>query len=62
MTDWQGVPDYDDDDTCPQCGGEEFVFECFDGQCADCDVGCDDCTVPCPTCNRKAIPPPPKGD
>lgn len=32
---------------CPVCGGEGFVFECFDGFCLDADVGCDDCTRPC---------------
>lgn len=35
------------DDECPICGGEGFVFECFDGFCADADIGCDDCTRPC---------------
>lgn len=38
-------------DECPICGGEGFVFDCFDGCCLDADVGCDDCTRPC-ECNR----------
>jgi len=43
--------DFDCDDECPICGGEGFVFECFDGCCADCDIGCDDCTRLC-DCQR----------
>ena len=35
------------DDECPICGGEGFVFECFDGFCEDADIGCDDCERPC---------------
>jgi hypothetical protein len=38
------------DDECPCCGGEGFIFDCFDGFCADADMGCDDCTRPCPEC------------
>jgi hypothetical protein len=49
--------DYDDADTCPTCDGEEFIFECFDGQCLDNEVGCDLCTRACPTCNRKVVAP-----
>lgn len=48
-------PDYDDGE-CPICGGEGFVFDCFDGCCADCDVGCDDCTRPCSCQKRQASP------
>ena len=45
--------DYDDDGSeCYECGGEGFVHDCFDGFCADADVGCDDCTRPCPACAR----------
>lgn len=43
------APAYDDD-ACQRCGGEGFIFECFDGFCEDADVGCDDCTQPCPEC------------
>ena len=42
----------DQDDTCQRCGGEGFVFDCFDGFCEDADIGCDDCTRPCPDCQR----------
>ncbi len=38
---------------CPECGGEGFVFGCFDGCCLDADIGCDDCTRPCPVCGDK---------
>lgn len=37
----------DIDEKCPTCGGEGFTFDCFDGCCADAEVGCDDCTRPC---------------
>ncbi len=47
-------PDDDfDDGACQRCGGEGFVFECFDGYCEDAEVGCDDCTRPCPECRRR---------
>lgn len=48
-------PDYDDDDGCPICGGEGFIFDCFDGCCEDADVGCDDCTRPC-ECQKRQAP------
>ena len=48
----------DDDNECPQCGGEGFVFQCFDGFCEDADVGCDDCTRPCPECGIRYKPAP----
>lgn len=38
------------DDECPVCGGEGFIFDCFDGCCIDAEIGCDDCTSPCPEC------------
>jgi hypothetical protein len=44
--------DYDTEDECSLCGGDGFVFECFDGCCLDCDIGCDDCTHPCPECSK----------
>lgn len=43
------------DSECSHCGGEGFIFECFDGFCEDADVGCDDCTRPCPECSRRSI-------
>lgn len=42
-----------DDDECPSCGGEGFISNCFDGFCADAEVGCDDCTVICPECKNR---------
>ncbi len=41
-----------ENDGCPCCGGEGFIFDCFDGFCLDADIGCDDCTRRCPECNR----------
>lgn len=46
--------DHNEYDECPHCGGEGFVFECFDGCCEDCDVGCDLCTKPCSECSVAA--------
>lgn len=46
-----GLSADDLDEECPICGGEGFTFDCFDGCCADADVGCDDCTRPC-ECQR----------
>ena len=51
------APDYDYDDhddnrDCYQCGGEGFVWDCFDGFCVNAEDGCDDCTRPCPECAR----------
>lgn len=41
-----------DDEPCQECGGEGVTFSCFDGFCADAEVGCDDCTRACPECAR----------
>jgi hypothetical protein len=48
-----GPGDWDDDGECPCCAGEGIIFNCFDGSCADADVGCDDCTEPCPECTSR---------
>ena len=50
------MTNYPDDDNgeCWRCGGEGYVFECFDGYCLDAEVGCDDCTRRCPECVRRA--------
>lgn len=46
--------DFEDSDTsCPECGDEGFIFDCFDGFCAGAEEGCDDCTRPCPTCSPR---------
>lgn len=42
-----------DDGSCWECGGEGFIFDCFDGSCAGADMGCDGCTKPCPICTPK---------
>ena len=51
------APDYDwddadDDRDCYLCGGEGFVWDCFDGFCVNAEDGCEDCTRPCPECAR----------
>lgn len=43
-----------DDTECPVCGGEGFTFDCFDGCCADADIGCDDCMRRCECQHRQA--------
>lgn len=48
-------PEYDEPEDCPECGGEGFVFQCFDGCCEDADIGCDDCTRTCPVCGGKPL-------
>lgn len=45
-----------DEGECPVCGGEGFVFDCFDGCCLDADYGCDDCTRPCGCQKQQASP------
>lgn len=41
------------DDDCYLCGGEGFVWDCFDGFCENAEEGCDDCTRACPECARE---------
>jgi len=41
-----------DDEECPECGGEGYTFDCFDGCCVDADSGCDDCGRRCIACAR----------
>lgn len=41
-----------DGDECPDCGGEGYIFDCFDGLCFDAESGCDDCMRRCPECAR----------
>lgn len=40
------------DEECWHCGGEGETFDCFDGFCADAELGCPDCTRPCPECRQ----------
>ena len=37
-------------DDCPYCE-DGFVWECFDGQCLDAEIGCDLCAKPCEFCS-----------
>ncbi len=46
--------DYDDYSDCWQCGGEGFIFDCFDGFCLDAEIGCDMCTKRCDVCSQPA--------
>ncbi|MDW9762179.1 hypothetical protein GOB02_21820 [Sinorhizobium meliloti] len=53
------LDDDQEDGGCFNCGGEGFVFDCFDGCCEDADSGCDLCTRNCDVCNpvKKAVQP-----
>lgn len=54
---WLG-PEPDDQEDCPNCGGEGYIYDCFDGFCEDAEYGCDDCMRRCDWCQpRKRIPP-----
>lgn len=45
--------DYDDDPgVCHECGGEGYVWDCFDGLCVNAEDGCMACTRRCPECVR----------
>jgi hypothetical protein len=44
--------DIDDGEECGNCGGEGYVYDCFDGFCMDAESGCDDCARRCDWCNR----------
>lgn len=52
LDDPRSMPDYEDYDDdpgeCWNCGGEGFVWDCFDGFCVNAEDGCEDCTRPCP--------------
>lgn len=39
-----------DDEECPTCSGDGFIFDCFDGFCVDAEIGCEECTSVCPDC------------
>jgi hypothetical protein len=44
--------DYDDFDCCPNCGGEGYVYVCFEEYaCIDPEGGCDLCMRRCDWCN-----------
>lgn len=53
----QEYDDYSEYDECQRCNGDGFIFDCFDGFCADADEGCDDCTRPCPECTKRPASP-----
>jgi predicted Fe-S protein YdhL (DUF1289 family) len=38
------------DEECPECGGEGYTFDCFDGCCMDAESGCEDCARRCAEC------------
>lgn len=52
---WADGSGHEEPQTCWNCGGEGFVFECFDGQCRGAEEGCDDCTVPCDVCAGRVL-------
>ena len=37
---------------CPECGGEGWIADCFDGCCIEADSGCEDCMRRCVECVR----------
>ena len=39
-------------DECPECGGEGYTYDCFDGCCVDAESGCGDCERRCMECAR----------
>lgn len=40
------------DEQCPDCGGEGYIADCFDGFCVDAESGCEDCMKRCGECAR----------
>jgi hypothetical protein len=48
---------HDDDldgDTCPNCGGDGYVYNCFEEYaCVDPEGGCDLCMRRCDWCNPR---------
>ena len=40
------------DDDCPECGGEGYIADCFDGLCSDAESGCEECMRRCVECAR----------
>lgn len=56
-TEWSEPPaDYDyldeiDNGDCWNCGGEGYVWDCFDGCCRNAEDGCRLCTRRCDVCN-----------
>lgn len=45
---------YENDDCCPNCGGEGYVFNCQDEiGCVDPEGGCDLCMRRCGWCNPR---------
>ena len=47
--------DFDDwdDDECPHCCGEGYVYDCIDGCCIDADEGCYLCERRCDWCRPR---------
>lgn len=42
------------DDVCPNCGGEGYVYDCFEEYaCVDPESGCDLCMRRCDWCNPR---------
>ena len=38
---------------CWQCGGEGYLYDCFDGMCEYADDGCEDCAKRCDSCKPR---------
>lgn len=47
-------PDFIDEEECWNCGGEGYVYNCFEEYaCVDPEGGCDECMRRCDVCNRR---------
>jgi len=49
MTDIAEHDDYDEDDECPNCGGDGYVDSCFEDTCVCLNPPC--CTMTCDWCD-----------
>ena len=51
VVDFDSIDFYEDDDCCPNCGGEGIVYSCFEEwACIDPESGCDLCERRCDWC------------
>jgi len=49
-----GPWDFDEDNYCPNCGGEGYVANCWtEYACVDPESGCDECMQRCDWCNQR---------
>jgi hypothetical protein len=53
LADLDAFYDLQDNDECPNCGGEGVVSDCIDGMCLDPESGCELCERKCDWCGGK---------